>query len=74
MEIRRKFFVDSVSSTQVQFARLPGAGGEPLPSSDAGLALHRITVITGNATAANANTAYFVANCTPYEIIIRRLS
>ena len=74
MEIRRRFFVDSVSSTTVQLARKPGAGGEPLPSSDPGIALHRITIVTGNAAAANADTAFWVANCTIYEVIVRRLT
>ena len=70
MEIRRKFFADSVSSTTVQLVR----SGEPSPSSDPGISLHRITVVTGNAAAANADTAFWVANCTFYEVIIRRLS
>jgi hypothetical protein len=74
MEIRRKFFADSVSTTAVQLRRLPGAGGEPLPSSDPGSALHQVNITTGNDAAANADTAFWVANCTVYEVIIRRLT
>lgn len=74
MRLQRDFFADSVSTDTVQLVRVQAAGGEPLPSSNVGLALHRITVVTGNAVAANADTAFWVANCTRYRVTIERIS
>ncbi len=68
----REFFVDSVSSTQVQLARVPGRTNSP--DADAGLSLHRITIITGNAAAANASTAFWQANCQRYLVTVVRLT
>ena len=70
-DIRRIMYIDAISTTSVQFRRHSQFG--PLPEADPGSALHQVNVITGNAAAFNADTAFFQTNCTPYEIVIRRL-
>ena len=70
-EIRRIFFADSVSSTAVQLRRQPGAA---INDAFPGLNIHKIDMITGAGAAANADTEFFAANCTRYEVIIRRLT
>lgn len=70
METRRLFFVDSVSTNQVQLRRVPGQPN--LPDSMAGIELHQITITTGGDSAANADTAFWQTNCQFMEVIIRR--
>ena len=71
MEIKREMFIDSVATNQVQFRRHPNLGSRP--DSDPGLGLHQVTLTTGNAAAANANTTFFLADCSLYEITIKKV-
>ena len=70
-DIRRIMYVDSVSSSSVQFRR--HSQFDPIPSGDAGSAIHQMNLVTGIGSAATADTAFFQTGCMPYEIIIRRL-
>ena len=73
MRTQRDFFVDSVSSTQVQLVRSPVVP-TPSPESDPGVAMHRIVIFTGHTLAANADTSFWVANCTRYRVTVERIS
>ena len=67
----RDFFADSVSSTAVQLRRVPGGA---INDAFPGLNIHKIEMITGAGAAANADTEFFVANCTRYRVTIERLT
>ena len=71
MEIRRKFYVTSISSTAVKLTRVPTVS--PVPDSDPGMVIHLANLITGVATAANASTTFWQTGCHFYEMIIRRV-
>lgn len=68
MEIRRVFFADTVSSTTVQLRRHLQIGQNPdaRPGQEI---LQANLVLEGTAEA-----DFWAANCTKYEVIIRRLT
>ena len=70
MEISREMYVDSVSSSAVQLRPQPNAS--PRPNSDPGICLHQVNIVTGNAAAFTADTVFWQADCSTYEVIIRR--
>ena len=72
-EVRRIMYAQTVSSATVTLVRFPGL--ESLAGGDPSIGLRRITVETGQAAAdVNANTSFWAANCTRYEVVIRRLT
>lgn len=71
MEFKRLMFIDSISTTSVQFRRAPNQG--PLPDSNPGAALHQVNIVTGNAAAATADTTVFLVDCALWEVTLRKL-
>ena len=71
-EIERVFFVDSISTNQVQLRRV--AGLTFTPDAHPGQSMHQITVTTGAGAVANADTGFWQANCTRYKVTISRMS
>lgn len=69
MEIRRRFYVTSVSSTSVVLSPEPSA----TPSVQAGTNVQQVTVTTSEST---ANAAFWGATgqCGRYEVIVRKVS
>lgn len=70
--ITRDFFVDSVSTSAVQLRRVPGL--TPIPTASPGEQLHQVNLVTGVNAAFNADTGFWVANCTRYRVTIERLT
>ena len=66
--IRRTFFADTVSSTTVQLRR--DIQSNPMPSVDSGLEVLQVNLVL----AGTANAGFWAANCTEYEVIIRRVT
>lgn len=71
MEFKRLMYVESISSSAVQFRRLANTG--PIPDSNPGVALHQVNIVTGNAAAANADSTVFLVDCAAWEVTFRKL-
>ena len=68
MEISRTFFADTVSSTTVQLRRHLQRG--QMPDANVGRQLHQANLVLEG----TADAHFWAANCTTYEVIIRRTS
>ena len=71
-EIERIFFVDSISTNQVQLRRV--AGLSHTPEAHPGQAMHQITVTTRASAVATADAGFWQANCVRYKVTIQRMS
>jgi hypothetical protein len=75
MEIRRTFFVDSVSSSAVQLRRWPTLNS--MDDTCGGRQIHQANLVIGLSAATTAeagSNAFWKADCTRYEVTVRRLT
>ena len=68
METRRRMFIARITTSTVKLTRDVGS----TPGSP-GLELHNMTLRTGDAAVASADTSFYQTGCVMYELILRRL-
>lgn len=71
MRIERIMFIDSISTNQVQFRRVPGLTS--IPDAHPSINVHQLTLTTGFNSAVNADTGIFAANCQRWRVILERM-